>query len=286
MPKIESYAAGHAQLCRAGHARPAGGARRSTAACSAGSSRTSRWATWALLPRGAGRATPSPGSAGRCRAGGPPGVLGRLPGRRRRRRVGREGRGGRRQGRGRAVRRDGARPDGRDPGPDRRPGQPLAGRHDASAPSARTSPARPIWNELITPDLPTATRVLLRGARRRLGGACRWRPATTTPCLIVDGRQVGGAMPPQMEGIPPHWNVYFNVEDVDDTVAKAERARRRVVAPAFDVPGVGRMAVLADPQGGDVQPDAEPADRPRAGSGSARRGTGRRGRRRGSSRRW
>jgi predicted enzyme related to lactoylglutathione lyase len=68
-------------------------------------------------------------------------------------------------------------------------------------------------------------------------------------CLVVDGRQVGGAMPPQMDGIPPHWNVYFNVESVDDTVAKATALGGTVVAPAFDVPGVGRMAVLADPQG-------------------------------------
>jgi hypothetical protein len=69
-------------------------------------------------------------------------------------------------------------------------------------------------------------------------------------CLVVDGRQVGGATPPPMEGVPPHWNVYFNVESVDDAVARATELGGRVVAPAFDVEGVGRMAVLADPQGG------------------------------------
>jgi predicted enzyme related to lactoylglutathione lyase len=47
----------------------------------------------------------------------------------------------------------------------------------------------------------------------------------------------------------PHWNVYFNVEDVDATVAKAEQLGASVVAPAFDVPGTGRFGYLRDPQG-------------------------------------
>jgi uncharacterized protein len=52
-----------------------------------------------------------------------------------------------------------------------------------------------------------------------------------------------------MEGVPPHWNIYFNVEDVDASVAKAEELGGKTVAPAFDVPGVGRMAMVSDPQG-------------------------------------
>jgi uncharacterized protein len=110
-------------------------------------------------------------------------------------------------------------------------------------------PGTPIWNELISPDLATATAFYAD----LLGVAWEEQPMDGGPaytCLIVDGRQVGGAMPPMMEGIPPHWNVYFNVESVDDTVAKVVELGGSVVAPAFDVPGVGRMAILADPQGG------------------------------------
>ena len=55
-------------------------------------------------------------------------------------------------------------------------------------------------------------------------------------------------MPP-MQGVPPHWNVYFNVADVDASIAKAEELGAKTVVPAFDVPDVGRMAVLTDPQG-------------------------------------
>ena len=67
----------------------------------------------------------------------------------------------------------------------------------------------------------------------------------------VNGRQVGGCMDLAMlpEGTPPHWNVYFNVDDVDASVAKAEALGAKTLAPAMDVPGVGRMAMVADPQG-------------------------------------
>ena len=55
-------------------------------------------------------------------------------------------------------------------------------------------------------------------------------------CLMVDGRPVAGAYPPQMDGIPPHWDVYFNVEDCDATVARAVelggRRAGRAVRPA------------------------------------------------------
>ena len=47
----------------------------------------------------------------------------------------------------------------------------------------------------------------------------------------------------------PHWNVYFNVDDVDAAVAKAEQLGATVVAPAFDVPGQRSLRYLRDPQG-------------------------------------
>lgn len=110
-------------------------------------------------------------------------------------------------------------------------------------------PGTPCWNEVLTPDVAAATTFY----GDVLGVGWEEQPmedGTPYTCMIVDGRQVAGAMPPPMDGVPPHWNVYFNVEDVDATVAKATSLGGTVVAPAFDVPGVGRMAVLSDPQGG------------------------------------
>jgi uncharacterized protein len=39
------------------------------------------------------------------------------------------------------------------------------------------------------------------------------------------------------------------VDDVDETMAQVHGAGRQVLMPPMDVPGVGRMAVLQDPQG-------------------------------------
>lgn len=119
-------------------------------------------------------------------------------------------------------------------------------------------PGTPIWNELTTPDLEVATTFYTDV----LGVS--WEKMSMEggdyTCLVVDGRQVGGAMPPQMEGIPPHWNVYFNVESVDDSVAQSQELGGNVVAPAFDVPGVGRMAFLSDPQGANFALMQSPSD--------------------------
>jgi predicted enzyme related to lactoylglutathione lyase len=110
-------------------------------------------------------------------------------------------------------------------------------------------PGTPVWNELVTPDIARATAFYkdvlgVDWEEMSMGEG----PAYT--CLVVAGRQVAGAMPPPMEGVPPHWNVYFNVEDVDATIERATSLGGTVLAPAFDVPGVGRLAVLSDPQGG------------------------------------
>ena len=50
-------------------------------------------------------------------------------------------------------------------------------------------------------------------------------------------------------GVPPHWNSYVSVDDVDQTVKVADAAGATVIAPPFDVMDIGRMAVLADPTG-------------------------------------
>lgn len=73
------------------------------------------------------------------------------------------------------------------------------------------------------------------------------------PMLIANGKPIAGIMGtrgnPQMEGVPPHWSVYVAVADVDATVAKVLALGGTVVVPAMDVPGVGRMCLLQDPQG-------------------------------------
>ena len=105
----------------------------------------------------------------------------------------------------------------------------------------------PVWNELVTPDVATATQFY--SDVLGVGWESMSIEDREYACLVVDGRQVGGAMPPPSDGMPPHWNVYFNVESSDDTATKATGLGGTVVAPAFDVPGAGRTVALTDPQG-------------------------------------
>lgn len=50
-------------------------------------------------------------------------------------------------------------------------------------------------------------------------------------------------------GMPSHWGSYVSVENADQTAAKAKALGAMVMVEPFDVMDVGRMAVIADPQG-------------------------------------
>ena len=66
---------------------------------------------------------------------------------------------------------------------------------------------------------------------------------------------VAGIMPPPpgapagVPTAPPSWGCYVTVANTDDTVAKCQALGGKLLVPAMDVPGVGRMAVVQDPQG-------------------------------------
>ena len=50
-------------------------------------------------------------------------------------------------------------------------------------------------------------------------------------------------------GVPPHWNLYVTVADVDAAASAVAGAGGQVFAEPFDVFDAGRMAVIADPNG-------------------------------------
>jgi predicted enzyme related to lactoylglutathione lyase len=60
-----------------------------------------------------------------------------------------------------------------------------------------------------------------------------------------------GPQPPDMaeSGVPPMWNTYVNVNDVDNTIGAWTAGGGSVVVPAMDVMTSGRMAFVADPEG-------------------------------------
>jgi predicted enzyme related to lactoylglutathione lyase len=67
----------------------------------------------------------------------------------------------------------------------------------------------------------------------------------------IGGDMVAGAMdmPPDVVGMPPMWMLYFAVDDADAAVAQMVKAGARVHRPVAAIPGTGRFAMLADPQG-------------------------------------
>lgn len=65
------------------------------------------------------------------------------------------------------------------------------------------------------------------------------------------GSMIAGMMksPKEWGPVPPHWLVYFSVEDCDAAVAKAKSLGAKAIVEPFDVENVGRMSILTDPQG-------------------------------------
>lgn len=106
-----------------------------------------------------------------------------------------------------------------------------------------------IWNELHTRDAEKAesfyAHVFGWGSQAEDFGGMKytmWQRGDAPVGGMVE-------MDPQTSGeVPPHWLVYFAVDDCDATVSKASSSGATVVSPAVDSPA-GRMATLLDPGG-------------------------------------
>lgn len=67
------------------------------------------------------------------------------------------------------------------------------------------------------------------------------------PGIMVGDGPIGAFAP--MKEDQGSWTIYITVKDVDDCVAKAKNAGAEIMSGPMDMPGVGRMATLQDPQG-------------------------------------
>lgn len=106
------------------------------------------------------------------------------------------------------------------------------------------------WNELVTTNVPAA--------KKFYSGLLGWKTKPFDKGMVDytiiqngkgDKQGAGGMMKCPVPGNPAQWIPYIFVKDVDATVKKAKKLRGQVFMPPFDVPTVGRIAVLADPQG-------------------------------------
>ncbi|TQC45298.1 VOC family protein [Rhodococcus sp. WS4] len=109
-------------------------------------------------------------------------------------------------------------------------------------------PGACLWTELNTGDVDKAvafyTSVFgITTSQMSMG------PEYTYTLFEVGGEQVCGCGQPMTAGTPNHWRVYFAVEDVDASAAKVVELGGTIVEEAMDIPTVGRMAGVTDPQG-------------------------------------
>lgn len=105
------------------------------------------------------------------------------------------------------------------------------------------------WNELMTRDLDTAKKFYTAV----LDWSCEDVDMPSGKYTLVknNGNLNGGmmTMPEQAGDAPPHWLVYFAVDDCDARADKATSLGAKILMPSMSVPTVGRIAVLQDPQG-------------------------------------
>ena len=109
-----------------------------------------------------------------------------------------------------------------------------------------------VWNELATSDVDGAKAFYTE----LLGWKAEDMPMPggegTYTILKAGDAMAGGLWKMEGEafqGAPPHWMSYVEVADVDAAAAKVSSLGGTVMQPPFDVPGVGRITVIVDPQG-------------------------------------
>jgi predicted enzyme related to lactoylglutathione lyase len=104
------------------------------------------------------------------------------------------------------------------------------------------------WSELATRDTGQARDFYI--------GMFGWKTQSSANMssyieFIAGGLARGGLLPmdDDWKGIPSHWAIYVLVEDCDAAAAKVRELGGTVRHGPFSAPGVGRIAMLADPQG-------------------------------------
>jgi len=111
------------------------------------------------------------------------------------------------------------------------------------------------WNELMTRNV--------KGAKKFYADTIGWSfdgmpmPGGSGTYWVAKagGQPVGGIFDisaPEFGSVPESWMSYIAVDNVDERVKKATKAGAKLMKPIFDVPGVGRIAILMEPGGAGI----------------------------------
>ena len=110
------------------------------------------------------------------------------------------------------------------------------------------------WSELATRDV--------TAAKDFYASVCGWSYGEAPmdgglyTLARIGGRNVAGIIDmnlvPEMASMEPHWGTYLAVDDVDEAVERSRAGGGHVIREPWDVPGVGRIALVLDPSGAAV----------------------------------
>jgi predicted enzyme related to lactoylglutathione lyase len=106
------------------------------------------------------------------------------------------------------------------------------------------------WNELMTRD-PEKAKQFYSAA---IGWTFEAMPMANGTYWMakMGGTSVAGIFPmsgPDFAAVPENWMPYLAVDDVDARLKKATAAGAKVMRAPFDIPGVGRIAIIQQPGG-------------------------------------
>jgi uncharacterized protein len=108
---------------------------------------------------------------------------------------------------------------------------------------------RPLWYELMTTDT-TAAETFYKNVVGWTAAPFEGSPQPYTIFNRAGEVPVAGLMKtPEGMNAPPFWAMYVGVPKLEDAAAHIARLGGGEMSPVIDVPGVGRMQMMTDPQG-------------------------------------
>ena len=134
---------------------------------------------------------------------------------------------------------------------------------------------RPLWYELITTDMNAAEKFY----RTVVGWTSAPSEVSPQPYTMFkrsgDVPAAGLLNTPEGMNFPPFWAMYVGVNTLEDAAAHIKKRGGKELSPVIDIPTIGRMQMMTDPQGAafyiyEPDPNAPhlPEGAPQVGEGS------------------
>jgi predicted enzyme related to lactoylglutathione lyase len=131
-----------------------------------------------------------------------------------------------------------------------------------------------MWYELLTTDMAAAEKFYKNVVGWQTSPFAN-SPAPYTQFMRAPNAPVAGVMTiPAGMNFPPHWEIYVAVPKLEDAVSRIEKLGGSALSGVIDVPTVGRLRTMRDPQGAvfaihePASPPPNPETAPSVGDGS------------------